>query len=325
MKAWCADAGRLAWRDIPTPQPGPGEVLVRVSAAGLNRADILQIEGKYPAPEGVAEALKDVPGLEISGCIEAVGAKVQDWKPGQDVAALLAGGGYAEYVIAPQEQLVPISKSYSIYEAAALPEAVFTCWQTLILEAGLKPGETLLVHGGGSGIGTMAVQLGKWRGAKVYVTARQKEKCALCIKLGADGAFLEPEEDFVDGVKQATGGKGADVILDMVGGAYAARNFKAAAPGARIIQIALLGGAESTVPLGTLLMKRLTWHGSTLRSRSLVEKKAIRDGILAELWPALDSGEIRPILHEIHPFTDVEKALSTMRANLVVGKTVLTF
>ncbi|MBN8531713.1 MAG: NAD(P)H-quinone oxidoreductase [Alphaproteobacteria bacterium] len=324
MKAWCADGGHLKACEIATPIPAGGEVLIRVEAAGINRADLLQIEGKYPAPETIQEALKNVPGLEISGFVEAIGSGMTAWKPGDAVCALLGGGGYAEYAVAPQEQLLPVPQSYSMHEAAALPEALFTCWQTLIMEAALQPGETLLVHGGGSGIGTMAVQLGKWRGAKVYVTARQEEKCALCLKLGADGVFLEPSEDFVDGIKQATGGKGADVILDMVGGAYAGRNFKAAAPGGRIIQIALLGGAESTVPLGALLMKRLTWRGSTLRSRSVSEKKAIRDAILAELWPALDSGRICPILHEIHKFTEVEKALSAMKANLVVGKTVLT-
>ncbi|MCC7259607.1 MAG: NAD(P)H-quinone oxidoreductase, partial [Alphaproteobacteria bacterium] len=302
------------------PTPHAGDVLIKVAAAGLNRADILQRQGKYPPPPGASP----LPGLEVSGTVVALGAGVQGFREGDAVCALLAGGGYAEYCVAPAEQVLPVPKGVSLADAAALPEACFTVWQTVFMKAALKPGEALLVHGGASGIGTMAIQLAKAYGATVYATAGTAEKCAACEALGAKRAIHYHSEDFVEVIQDDTGGHGADVILDMVGGEYIARNFAAAAQGGRIVMISFLKGAKTEANFAPLLVKRLSLMGSTLRSLSIPEKAIITQSLKSVVWPWVEAGKVRPVIDRRFPLAQAAEAHAYMESGAHTGKILLT-
>ncbi len=313
-------AYRLVVADIPRPKPGAGEVLVKAAAAGLNHADLHQAMGGYPPPPGAPDTL----GMEVSGQVADVGAGVINWKAGDGVCALVPGGGYAEYCLASALCLLPVPKGVSPHDAAALPEAHFTVWTNLMDSARLKPGETVLIHGGASGIGTAAIQLLAARGHKVFATAGTAEKCAACRTLGATRAINYREEDFVDAVKKETGGKGVDVVLDMVGGDYIQRNMSAAAVWGRIVNIAYMSGMQANVNFAPMLMKRLSLLATTLRPRSDGEKGAIRDALLKEVWPLIEAGKIKPIVDSTFPLADAQKAHARMAASAHIGKILLT-
>lgn len=303
----------------PLARPGPDEVLVKVAAAGVNRPDILQRKGGYPPPPGVT----DIPGLEISGTIIAIGSKVTTWKIGDAVCALVAGGGYATHCVAPAVQCLPIPAGLSLIEAAALPETFFTVWTNVFDRAQLKPGEVFLVHGGSSGIGTTAIQLAAAFGATVFATAGSDAKCRACEKLGATRGINYRTEDFVTVVKEATAGNGANVILDMVGGDYVGRNLAAAAPDGRIAQIAFLQGSKITADMTPLMLKRLVYTGSTLRPRSTTEKGAIAAALRAKVWPLLDQGRIKPQIDSTFPLAEAAAAHRYMESSQHIGKIVL--
>jgi NADPH:quinone reductase len=303
----------------PVPAAGPGEVVIRVAFAGVNRPDCLQRAGAYPPPPGAS----DLPGLEVSGTIAALGGGVTRFSVGDRVCALTPGGGYAEFAAAPAPQVLPAPSALSDAEAAAVPETFFTVWSNVFMRAGLKPGETLLVHGGASGIGTTAIMLAKAFGATVIVTAGSDERCASCIALGADHAVNHRTTDFVEAVKAATGGKGADVILDMVGGSYAPRNHRAAAMDGRIAQIATLDGAVAEIDLRLIMMKRLVHTGSTLRPQSIAAKGAIARQLQDRVWPLIEAGAIKPLMDETFALEDAWKAHAKMEAGEVTGKLVL--
>lgn len=311
---------RLTVAEIPAPKPKAGEVLIEVAAAGLNRADVAQAMGHYPPPPGAPETL----GLEVSGTIAGLGAGVTGYKAGDQVCALLAGGGYAEFAAAPVECLLPVPEGVSLVDAAALPEVHFTVWTNLMDTARLAPGESVLIHGGSSGIGTAAIQLCAARGHTVFATAGSAEKCAACETLGASRAINYRSEDYVEVVKQATGGAGVDVILDMVGGDYIERNFRAAARGGRIVNIAFLGGMKAEVNFGLMLMKRLSFMATTLRARSNPEKGAIRDRLLAEVWPLLASGRIKPVVDRVYPLAEAQAGHARMAGSGHIGKILLS-
>ena len=304
----------------PVPAPGPGEVLVKVAAAGVNRPDVMQRMGLYPPPKGAT----DIPGLEIAGTVVALGAGVTRWKSGDQVTALVVGGGYAEYCLAVETHALPIPPALSAVEAAAMPETFFTVWHNVFERGGLKAGETLLVHGGSSGIGTTAILLAKSFGARVMVTAGSEEKCEACRKLGADLAINYKAEDFVAAVKQATGGKGAEVILDMVGGDYIERNYEAAAVEGRVVQIAFQGAAKATVNYMRLMLKRLHHTGSTLRARANADKAAIAGAIEAKVWPLVAAGKVRPVIDRTFPLVQAAAAHARMETSQHIGKIVLT-
>lgn len=320
MKAISVENGpRLILAEIEKPAPKAGEVLVHVAAAGVNRADLAQAMGVYPPPPGAPQTL----GLEVSGTIEALGEGVSGWRVGDAVCALLAGGGYAEYCAVAQECLLPIPKGVSLVDAAALPEAHFTVWTNLMDTARLKPGETVLIHGGSSGIGTAAIQMLSARGHKVFTTAGSAEKCEACVKLGAARAINYREEDFVDIIKKETGARGADVILDMVGGDYIQKNMSAAALWGRIVNIAYQSGMSATVNFAPMLMKRLSLLATTLRARSNAEKGAIRDALLREVWPLIDAGKIKPVIDSILPLSEAQAAHERMQGSAHIGKILL--
>jgi len=321
MKAIAVEAGpKLVLAELEKPVARAGEVLVHVAAAGVNRADLAQAAGLYPPPPGAPATL----GLEVSGTIEAVGEGVMGWRVGQDVCALLAGGGYAEYCAVAQECLLPVPKGVSLIEAAALPEAHFTVWTNIMDAARLKPGETVLIHGGTSGIGTAAIQMLSARGHKVFTTAGSAEKCAACVALGAARAINYREEDFVDVIKKETGGRGVDVILDIVGGDYIQKNMSAAALWGRIVNIAYQSGMSANVNFAPMLMKRLSLLATTLRARSNAEKAAIRDALLREVWPLIDAGKIKPVIDRIYPLAEAQKAHARMAGSGHIGKILLT-
>jgi putative PIG3 family NAD(P)H quinone oxidoreductase len=301
------------------PQPGPGEILIRVHAAGVNRPDLLQRQGNYPPPPGAS----DIPGLEVAGEVASVGANVQGWNIGQSVCALLAGGGYAEFAVAPAEQCLPPPDGLSMAEAAALPETLFTCWTNLIDGGRLKAGETVLIHGGSSGIGTTGIQLAKALGARVLVTAGSPAKCAACLALGADLAIDYKTQDFVAAVKAATGGRGVDLVLDMVGGDYVRRNIEAMAPGGRHVSIATQAGAEATIPIFRLMQKRLILTGSTLRARSPAEKGAIAAALHLNVWPLIAAGKLKPRIHAVFPLAEAAAAHRALEEGAHIGKIVL--
>ena len=303
----------------PTPAPGAKEVLVQVAAAGVNRPDVMQRRGLYPAPPGAS----DIPGLEIAGTVVALGADVTRFKLGDRVCGLVTGGGYAHYCPAPEATLLPIPAGFSLVEAAALPETFFTVWSNVFDRGRLKAGETLLVHGGTSGIGTTAIQLGKAFGATVIVTAGSAEKCAACRDLGADLAIDYKTQDFVAEVKSMTDGKGADVILDMVGGSYIQRNYEAAAMDGRIVQIAFQEGSKVQVDFMRVMLKRLTHTGSTLRARPLADKAAIAAALTTQVWPLLAAGTVRPLIDRTFPLADAAGAHAHMESSTHVGKIVL--
>jgi putative PIG3 family NAD(P)H quinone oxidoreductase len=309
----------LRWTEVPDPRPGPGEVLIDVAAAAVNRADMMQRQGHYPPPEGAPP----YPGLECSGIIAAVGAGVTGWQPGEQACALLAGGGYAEKVAVPAGQLLPVPKSTTLFEAAALPETVCTVYANVFQGARLTRGETLLIHGGSSGIGTTAIQLGKNAGAVVAVTAGSAEKLDACRRLGADITINYREDDFVEELMAATGGHGADVILDIIGAGYLARNIAALAPDGRIANIGLQQGRRAELDFSALMAKRGTVMSTTLRARPAEQKAAIVAAVAADVWPLVDAGVVRPVIHCELPMTQASEAHRIMTASEHTGKIVL--
>lgn len=306
--------------EVPDPEPRAGEVLVRVAAAGVNRADVLQRQGHYPPPPGES----DVPGLEVSGTIEALGDGVEGWSVGDEVCALLSGGGYAELVRVPAGQLLPVPAGVSLINAAALPEVTCTVWSNVFLTANLQPGETLLVHGGSSGIGTMAIQLGRAIGAVVAVTAGSPEKLAACADLGAEVLVNYREEDFVERVMAATDGAGADVVLDNMGAKYLARNVAVLATGGRLVVIGMQGGTRAELDLGVLLRKRAAVIATSLRARPLGEKATIVAAVREHVWPLIEAGEVRPVVMSRHPLADAAAAHRELEASAHIGKILLT-
>jgi putative PIG3 family NAD(P)H quinone oxidoreductase len=303
----------------PVPRPGSGELLIRVAAAGINRPDVLQRQGGYPPPPGAP----DWPGLEVAGEVVATGPGVTRYRDGDHVCALVAGGGYAEYCVAPEPQALPVPAGLSMVEAAALPETFFTVWTNVFERGRLQPGETLLVHGGASGIGTTAIQLAAALGAEVLCTVGGPDKQRACEALGARRAIDYRHEDFVAVVKEVTGGRGVEVILDMVGGDYVARNLEALAVEGRLVQIAWLRGAKVTANFMPLMLKRLTWTGSTLRPRSVAEKGAIARALEEKAWPLLASGRVRPVIHTTFPLAHAAQAHALMESSAHIGKIVL--
>lgn len=303
----------------PLPLPGPGEILIRVKAAGVNRPDVLQRQGAYPPPPGAS----DLPGLEVAGEVAALGEGVKRWRTGDAVTALTPGGGYAEFCLVDESNALPVPHGFTFTEAAAVPETFFTVWHNVFQRGGLKAGETFLVHGGTSGIGTAAIQLAKAFGARVIATAGSAEKCEACTKLGADRVVNYRSEDFVAAVKEATGGKGADVILDMVGGDYIGRNYDAAAVDGRIVQIAFLQGAKASADFTKLMIKRLTHTGSTLRPRSVEFKAGIAAELERQVWPLLAERRIAPVMDMIFPLREAWRAHERMQEGEHIGKIVL--
>lgn len=310
---------RLVTAESAVPVPGPRQVVIAVAAAGVNRADLLQARGKYPPPPGASETL----GLEVSGTVAAAGVDAE-FAVGEAVCALLAGGGYAEFALADDSCVLPLPQGVDTIAAAALPEALFTVWTNLIDTAHLQPGETLLVHGGSSGIGTAAIQLAKALGCTVLTTAGGAERCARCEELGAVRGIDHHTEDFVAAVKDATAGRGADVILDMVGGEYIGRNFAAAAPGGRIVNIAFQKGARAEVDFAPMLHKRLSLAATTLRGRSIAEKGAIGAALLDTVWPLIAAGKIRPLIDSRFALAEAGAAHARMAEGGHFGKILLT-
>ena len=319
------DAGaryRLTVENPPRPAPGPGEVLIKVAAAGLNRADIAQAMGRYPPPPGASDTL----GMEVSGDVVELGSDVTDFKIGQSVCALLPGGGYAEYATASVSlRASRFRRSVDLMAAAGLPEVHFTVWTNLMDSARLRSDESVLVHGGSSGIGTAAIQLCAARGHSVYATAGSADKCRACEQLGARKAINYRDEDFVEAIRLATHDKGVDVILDMIGGDYIERNFRALARGGRIVNIAFQKGTKAEVNFGLMLMKRLTFMATTLRARSNEEKGAIRDALLRDVWPLVSAGRIKPVVDRVFPFEKAQEAHARMAESAHIGKILLAF
>lgn len=310
---------QLEWTEVPDPTPGPGEVLIEVAASAVNRADTLQRQGLYPPPEGAS----DVPGLECSGVIAGLGEGVEGWHVGDDVCALLAGGGYAEKVVAPAEQLLPVPGEVELLAAAGLPEAACTVWSNVVMAAGLAEGETLLVHGGAGGIGTHAIQVGKALGATVAVTAGSEARLESCRQLGADITINYREDDFVEKLREHTGGAGADVILDHLGGSYLRQNVDALATGGRLVVIGLMGGPKAELSLGKLLVKRASVTATSLRARPLAEKASIVADVRRRLWPMLEQGLVQPVVDRVVGMPDAASAHRAMEDGGVFGKVLL--
>jgi putative PIG3 family NAD(P)H quinone oxidoreductase len=303
----------------PVSPPGPGELLLRVAAAGVNRPDLLQREGRYPPPPGTT----DIPGLEVAGTVAALGEGVTRWKVGDEACALVAGGGYAEHCVAPAPQCLPIPRGLTPVQAAALPETFFTVWANVFERGRLVRGETLLVHGGSSGIGTTAIQLGRAFGARVLASAGTAEKCAACERLGAERAINYNEEDFVAIAKELTEGRGVDVILDMVAGSYIPRDIECLAREGRLVLIAFLGGTKAEVDFRPVLQRWLTVTGSTLRPRSIEEKGRIARALEKEVWPLLESGDVAPVIHATVPLVEAAEAHRLLEEGAHVGKVIL--
>jgi NADPH:quinone reductase len=310
----------LVPQERPVPVPGTKEMLVKIAAAGVNRPDVTQRKGLYPPPPGAT----DIPGLEIAGEVVALGAGVERWKVGDQVMALVVGGGYAQFCPVHETHALPVPPSRSLIEAAAIPETLFTVWHNVFERGGLKAGETLLVHGGSSGIGTIAIQLAKARGARVITTAGSAEKCLACRDLGADVAINYKDEDFVAATKAATKGRGADVILDMVGGDYIERNYEAAAVEGRVVQIAFAGSPKATVDFRRIMLKRLTHTGSTLRARAVEDKGAIAHAVEQHVLPLIAAGRVKPIVDSTFPLAQAALAHARMESSVHIGKIVLT-
>jgi putative PIG3 family NAD(P)H quinone oxidoreductase len=310
---------RLILHELEKPAPGVGEVLIKVAAAGLNHADLAQAKGNYPPPPGAPQTL----GMECSGEIVELGADVSGWHVGDKVCALIPGGGYAEYAVASSKSVLRVPKNVGVADAAALPEVHFTVWTNLVDSARLKSGETVLIHGGTSGIGTAAIQLCVARGHKVFSTAASPAKCAAIEKLGGI-AINYKESDFVETVKAQTAGRGVDVTLDMVGGEYVQRNISAAALWGRIVNIAYMSGLQASVNFGPVLMKRISLLATTLRSRTPDEKGAIRDALIREVWPLVDAGKIKPIIDRKFPLAEAQAAHKHMAGSGHIGKILLT-
>lgn len=312
------DVLRLAER--PVPEPARGDVLLAVDAAGVNRPDVLQRLGKYPPPPGASE----LPGLEVAGTVAALGEGVSGVREGDAVCALLPGGGYAEFAVAHASLCLPVPRGLSAVEAAGLPECVFTVWSNVFDRGRLAAGDVLLVHGGTSGIGTTAIQMAVSAGARVVATAGSPEKCAACLRLGAERAVNHRDEDFVAAVRELTGGRGADVVLDMVGGDYTPRNLEALAPDGRLVQIAFLRGVRAEIDLSRVMRQRLTITGSTLRARPIADKAAIAEAVRERVWPQLEGGAWRPVVHAVFPLAQAADAHRVMEAGAHIGKLVLT-
>ncbi|MFZ5558186.1 MAG: NAD(P)H-quinone oxidoreductase [Pseudomonadota bacterium] len=309
----------LALTQRPVPELKAGEVLVKVAAAGVNRPDVLQRQGKYPPPPGAS----DLPGLEIAGTVAKAAEGVSRWKAGDAVCALLTGGGYAEYVAVPADQCLPVPKGLSLAQAASLPETFFTVWHNVFERGRLAQGESFLIQGGTSGIGVTAIQMVKAFGHRVFATAGSDDKCAACVRLGADRAINYRTEDFVEAVQQETGGKGVDVILDMVGGDYIPRELKALAADGRLVLIAFLGGAKATVNFADVMLRRLTITGSTLRARPVAVKAGIARALEQNVWPLVESGKIKPVVHATFPLAHAADAHALMESSAHIGKIVL--
>jgi len=304
----------------PQPEPKAHEILVKVAAAGVNRPDVLQRMGLYPVPPDAS----DLPGLEIAGEVAACGSAVTMWKPGDRVCALTHGGGYAEFCVTPEVQALPVPKGLSMTEAASLPETFFTVWGNVYERGRLAAGETLLVQGGTSGIGVTAIQMGVATGSRVFATAGTDEKCAACVKLGAEAAFNYKTQDFVAGVKQATGGKGVDVILDMAAGDFVAKEVKALADDGRLVFIAHLRGAKAELDVNEVMRRRLTLTGSTLRPRPVAFKGAVATSLRSRIWPLIEAGKIKPVVYKTFKLEEAAEAHRLMETNAHIGKLVLT-
>ncbi|MCL4765687.1 MAG: NAD(P)H-quinone oxidoreductase [Hyphomicrobiaceae bacterium] len=304
---------------MPVPQPGEGEVLVKVAAAGVNRPDVQQRLGQYNPPPGAST----VPGLEIAGEVVAAGSGCRRFKAGDKVCALVSGGGYAEYCVAPEPQALPVPKGLSLVEAGGVPETFFTVWTNVFERGRLEPGETLLIHGGSSGIGTTAIQLARAFGARVLCTVGSDDKAKACEALGAERAINYRNEDFVAVTKELTGGKGVDVILDMVGGSYVPRNIRALAVEGRMVQIAWLGGSKVKADFMMLMIKRLTWTGSTLRPRTVEQKGEIARALEARVWPLIEAGKVKPVMFRTFPMAEAAEAHRLMESSAHIGKIVL--
>jgi putative PIG3 family NAD(P)H quinone oxidoreductase len=314
------DADSLVLDEVPDPEAGPGQVLIDVVAAGVNRADVMQRLGHYPPPPGAS----DYPGLEVSGRIAALGDGVEGWQVGDEGCALIDGGGYAERVVAPADQLLPVPQGVSLVDAAGLPEVTCTVWSNVFLVANIQPGQVLLVHGGSSGIGTMAIQLAKAVGAHVAVTAGSQAKLDVCRELGAEFLVNYREEDFVERVRELTKGHGADVILDNLGAKYLARNVQALAVNGRLVTIGLMGGRKGELDMGMLLAKRAAVIATSLRARPATEKAAIVAAVREHVWPLIESGAVRPVIHSRHPLEHAAEAHREMEASGHIGKILLT-
>ena len=304
----------------PMPIPGSGEILIKTEAAGINRPDVMQRTGNYPPPPGAS----DIPGLEAAGTVAAIGSDVTGWSVSDQICALLPGGGYAEYCIAPAPQCLPIPKGLTMIEAAALPETFFTVWDNLFTRGGLSDGETVLIHGGSSGIGTTAIQLACAFGARVFVTAGSAEKCLACENLGAERAINYRDEDFVAVVKEITDGKGVNVVLDMVGGDYVGRNLAVLGKGGRLVQIAIQDGTKAEIAVHMIMVKQLVFTGSTLRPRSVAEKAVIAQSLAENVWPIIETGKVKPLIHSTFPLKDASEAHALMDSSAHIGKIVLT-
>lgn len=304
----------------PVPQPGEGEVLIKVAAAGINRPDVFQREGNYPPPKGAT----DIPGLEVSGTIVAFGPGVSTLREGDVVCALVSGGGYAEYCLADAPLCMPVPAGLDMVQAAALPETTFTVWTNVFERGNLKPGESLLVHGGSSGIGTTAIQMASRLGSRVFTTAGNGAKCAACESLGAEKAINYNDQDFVGVVKDMTDGKGVDVILDMVGGDYIPRNIKALAADGRLVNIAYLQGSTAEVNFMMVMLKRLTLTGSTLRPQPVARKAEIAEALKEKVWPLINDGQIKPVIHATYPLAEAATGHKLMESSHHIGKIVLT-
>ncbi|MGB2934036.1 MAG: NAD(P)H-quinone oxidoreductase [Nostocoides sp.] len=312
-------ADALVVAEVPDPQPGAGEVRVRVAAAGVNRADVMQRMGRYPPPPGAPA----YPGLEVSGVIDALGPQVSSWAIGDEVCALLSGGGYAQLVCVPAGQLLPVPEGISLRDAAALPEVACTVWSNVFLTANLQPAETILIHGGSSGIGTMAIQLAVALGARVAVTAGSAAKLEVCRELGAEIAINYRDQDFVAELAAATAGQGADVILDNMGATYLARNVTALADGGRLVVIGLQGGARGELDLAALLTKRAAVIATSLRARPPAEKATIVAAVREHVWPLVAAGAVRPVIHERFALADAAAAHRALEASQHIGKLLL--
>ena len=303
----------------PTPVPAAGEVLIKVAAAGVNRPDLFQRLGRYPPPPGVT----DIPGLEVSGIITEVASGAGSFRVGEAVCALVAGGGYAEYCVAPAPQCLPAPRGLDLADAAAIPETFWTVWTNVFERGRLQAGESILIHGGSSGIGTTAIQLARSFGARVFATAGSADKCAACERLGAERCINYREDDFVAVVREQTTGRGVDVVLDMVGGAYFARNLEVLATEGRLVEIATLQGAKAELNIQTVMQRRLTITGSTLRARPIADKGAIAAAVHRHVWPLIESGAVKPIVYATFPLRDASAAHRVMESSAHIGKLVL--
>lgn len=317
------DSGQLQWREVADVSPGPGEVLIEVHAAGVNRADLLQAAGKYPPPPGASAIL----GLEVSGVIAAVGKEVTEWVAGQQVCALLAGGGYAQYVAVPAGQVMPIPAGVDLQDAAGLPEVACTVWSNLVMTAGLSAGQWLLIHGGASGIGTHAIQVARELGARIAVTAGSTAKLTACGELGAEVLIGYRDEDFVQRVREATGGAGADLILDIMGASYLDRNLSALATDGQLVIIGMQGGVSTELNIGALIGKRLSVIGTALRGRPVDGpngKGRIVDAVVNSVWPMIARGSVHPVIGAVFPIESASEAHRLLESGPTVGKVILT-